>query len=152
QFAEHSYGFRHHRGTKDALRRGDRLVQAVYGYTVDVDLKYYFHTIHHALLTREIRKYVADNQVIESVEKFLKAEVMDSMEHWTPTAGAPQGAIISPLLSNLYLNELDHLMASEGYEMTRYADDFVIQCQTREEAEAVLARVTEWCTSRGLTV
>lgn len=152
QFAEHSYGFRPHRGTKDALRRVDRLVKAGYGYTVDVDLKSYFDTIPHDRLIQELRKYVADNQVIALVEKFLQAEVMDGLEHWTPTAGAPQGAIISPLLSNLYLNELDHLVASAGYEMTRYADDFVIQCRTREEAAAALAMVAEWTASRGLSL
>lgn len=152
QFAEHSYGFRPDRGCKDALRRVDRLVKNGYGYTVDVDLKSYFDTIPHDRLIEELRKYVADNQVIALVEKFLQAAVLDGLEHWTPTAGAPQGAIISPLLSNLYLNELDHLLASSGYEMTRYADDFVIQCRTREEAETALALVAEWTTSRGLTM
>ena len=143
QFAEHSYGFRPNRGCKDALRRVDRLVKAGYKYTVDVDLKSYFDTIPHARLIGELRKYVADNSVIELVEKYLQAEIMDGLEHWTPTAGAPQGAIISPLLSNLYLNDLDHMMAQSGYEMTRYADDLVIQCRTLEEAEA---KYQEWVT------
>ena len=152
QFAEHSYGFRPKRGCKDALRRVDRLVKAGYKYTVDVDLKSYFDTIPHDRLIQELRKHVADNSVIGLVEKFLQAEVMDGLEHWTPTAGAPQGAIISPLLSNLYLNELDHLMAGAEYEMTRYADDLVIQCRTREEAEAALERVRTWTAERGLTL
>ncbi len=152
QFAEHSYGFRPNRGCKDALRRVNSLLKDGYKYTVDVDLKSYFDTIPHDRLVRELRKYVADNSVIGLVEKFLQAEVLDGLEHWTPTAGAPQGAIISPLLSNLYLNELDHLMARAGYEMTRYADDLVIQCRTAEAAEAALAMVREWTTDRGLTL
>jgi RNA-directed DNA polymerase len=152
QFAEHSYGFRPNRGCKDALRRVDRLVKTGYKYTVDVDLKSYFDTIPHGPLVQELRKYVADNSVIGLVEKFLQAEVLDGLEHWTPTAGAPQGAIISPLLSNLYLNELDHMMAAAGYEMTRYADDLVIQCQTLEEAEAALEKVRTWTAQRGLTL
>ena len=152
QFAEHSYGFRPDRGCKDALRRVDKLVKSGLKYTVDVDLKSYFDTIPHAGLVRELRKYVADNQVITLVEKFLHAEVFDGLKHWTPTSGAPQGAIISPLLSNLYLNELDHLMTSSGYEMTRYADDLVIQCKTREEAETALAMVQQWTAQRGLTL
>jgi RNA-directed DNA polymerase len=152
QFAEHSYGFRPNRGCKDALRRVDRLLKNGYKYTVDVDLKSYFDTIEHDRLVRELHKYVADNSLIALVKKFLQAEVLDGLEHWTPTAGAPQGAIISPLLSNLYLNELDHLMASAGYEMTRYADDLVIQCRTAEEAEAALARVRQWTTECGLTL
>ena len=152
QFAEHSYGFRPDRGCKDALRRVDKLVKSGLKYTVDVDLKSYFDTIPHAGLVRELRKYVADNQVITLVEKFLHAEVFDGLKHWTPTSGAPQGAIISPLLSNLYLNELDHQMTSSGYEMTRYADDLVIQCKTREEAETALAMVQQWTAQRGLTL
>ena len=152
QFAEHSYGFRPNRGCKDALRRVDHLVKAGFKYTVDVDLKSYFDTIPHDGLVAELRKYVADNQVISLVEKLLQAEVLDGLEHWTPTSGAPQGAIISPLLSNLYLNDLDHLMASAGYEMTRYADDLVVQCKTREEAEQALAKIQQWVTERGLTL
>ena len=152
QFAEHSYGFRPNRGCKDALRRVDRLVKAGYKYTVDVDLKSYFDTIPHDRLVKELRKHVADNSVIGLVEKFLQAQVLDGMDQWTPVAGAPQGAIISPLLSNLYLNELDHQMAAFGYEMTRYADDFVIQCRTAEAAAAALEMVREWTTERGLTL
>lgn len=152
QFAEHSYGFRPQRGCKDALRRVDRLVKSGFKYTVDVDLKSYFDTIPHDRLVEELRKYVADNSVIALVEKFLQAEVLDGLEHWTPSSGAPQGAIISPLLSNLYLNELDHLMATAGYEMTRYADDLVIQCPTREEAETALEKIRQWTTQRGLTL
>lgn len=152
QFATHSYGFRPNRGCRDALRRVDRLLKEGYKYTVDVDLKSYFDTIPHDRLVTELRKHVADNSIIALVEKFLQAEVLDGLEHWTPVAGAPQGAIISPLLSNLYLNELDHVMAAAGYEMTRYADDFVIQCRTAEEAEAALEMVRGWTTERGLTL
>jgi RNA-directed DNA polymerase len=152
QFAPHSYGFRPSRGCKDALRRVDKLLKSGLKYTVDVDLKSYFDTIPHDRLIGELRKYVADNTVIGLVEKFLQADIMDGTQHWTPTSGAPQGAIISPLLSNLYLNDLDHLMADAGYEMTRYADDLVIQCSTREEAETALAMVTVWTADRGLTL
>jgi len=151
-FAEHRYGFRPNRGCKDALRRVDGLVKHGCKYTVDVDLKSYFDTIPHDRLLGELRKYVADNSVLGLVAKFLKAEVFEGLKHWTPTAGAPQGAIISPLLSNLYLNELDHLMAAAGYEMTRYADDLVIQCRTREEAEVALEVVHAWTAERGLTL
>lgn len=152
QFAEHSYGFRPDRGCKDALRRVDGLLKSGYKYVVDVDLKSYFDTIPHDRLIRELRKYVADNRVIGLVEQFLQADILDGLEHWTPSSGAPQGAIISPLLSNLYLNDLDHLVAASGYEMTRYADDLVIQCRSRDEANAALALVASWITERGLTL
>jgi RNA-directed DNA polymerase len=152
QFADHSYGFRPNRGCKDALRRVDLLVRQGYRYTVDVDLKSYFDTIPHDRLLGELRKYVADNRVLDLVEKFLKAEILDGKEHWEPESGAPQGAVLSPMLSNLYLNDLDHLMASTGYEMTRYADDLVIQCKTLSEAESALDMVRAWTSERGLTL
>lgn len=152
QFAAHSYGFRPGRGCKDALRRVDQLVKKGYQYTVDVDLKSYFDTIPHDQLLDELRKYIADTSIVTLVEKFLKAQILDGMNQWTPVSGAPQGAIISPLLSNLYLNELDHLMAAAGYEMTRYADDLVIQCRTAEEAQTALEKVRQWTSSRGLTL
>jgi RNA-directed DNA polymerase len=152
QFAAHSYGFRPHRGCKDALRRVDKLVKQGYRYTVDVDLKSYFDTIPHDRLLSELRKYVADNRVLDLVAKFLKAEILDGLEHWEPESGAPQGAVLSPLLSNLYLNELDHLMAAGGFEMTRYADDLVIQCKSLAEAENALAKVAAWISERGLAL
>jgi len=152
QFAEHSYGFRPNRGCKDALRRVDLLVKQGYRYTVDVDLKSYFDTIPHDRLLDELRKYVADNRVLDLVSKFLKAEILDGKEHWEPKSGAPQGAVLSPMLSNLYLNDLDHLMSAAGVEMTRYADDLVIQCKTLAEAESALARVVAWTSERGLAL
>lgn len=152
QFAEHSHGFRPGRGCKDALRRVDKLLKQGYRYVVDVDLKSYFDTIPHDKLLDEVRKHVADSRVLALIESFLKAEIMDGMRQWTPESGAPQGAVLSPLLSNLYLNGLDHHMADQGYEMTRYADDLVIQCRTREEAERALELVRAWTTQRGLTL
>jgi RNA-directed DNA polymerase len=152
QFAEHSYGFRPGRGCKDALRRVDRLLKTGYRYVVDVDLKSYFDTIPHDKLLGEVRKYVADNRVLTLIEAFLKAGIFDGLRQWAPESGAPQGAVLSPLLSNLYLDELDHLMARSGYEMTRYADDLVIQCRSREEAERALAAVETWTAQYGLTL
>ncbi len=152
QFAEHSYGFRPGRGCKDALRRVDGLLAQGYRHVVDVDLKSYFDSIPHDKLLDELRKHVADSRVLGLIEAFLKAGIFDGLRHWTPESGAPQGAVLSPLLSNLYLNELDHLMAGSGYEMTRYADDMVIQCRTREEAENALAAVQAWTTQAGLTL
>jgi RNA-directed DNA polymerase len=90
--------------------------------------------------------------VLALIEAFLKAEILDGLRQWTPESGAPQGAVLSPLLSNLYLNELDRQMARSGYEMTRYADDLVIQCRTREEAERALALVQAWTAQAGLTL
>lgn len=152
EFHEHSYGFRPNRGCKDALRRVDGLLKQGYRYVVDVDLKSYFDTIPHDQLLAEVGKYVADSRVLTLIEAFLKADILDGLRSWTPESGAPQGAVLSPLLSNLYLNDLDHLMAQAGFEMTRYADDLVIQCRTAEEAQRALAMVQQWVASRGLTL
>jgi len=143
-FAERSYGFRPGRGCKDALRRVDELLKAGYTHVVDADLKGYFDTIPHGRLMKRLKEKIADGSLLALIEKFLKASVMDGLDEWTPTQGAPQGAVLSPLLSNIYLDPLDHLMASRGFEMVRYADDFVILCRSAEEAAAALDLIREW--------
>ena len=151
-FAEHSYGFRPNRGAKDALRRVDGLLRAGYTWVVDADLKSYFDSIPRDRLLGAVRTRVSDGRVLALVEAFLRQRVMEGMESWTPEAGTPQGAVISPLLSNLYLDPLDHAMAEQGFEMTRYADDFVVQCRSEQEAREVLAAVTAWTAQAGLTL
>lgn len=152
EFAAHSYGFRPGRGCKDALRRVDGLMRRGYRYTVDVDLKSYFDTIPHGRLMEVVRQRIADSRVLGLIEAFLKASILDGMTTWVPGQGTPQGAVLSPLLSNLYLSDLDHKMARAGYEMTRYADDIVIQCRTAQEAEDALKVLREWVEDRGLTL
>ena len=147
EFAQHSYGFRPGRGCKDALRRVDHLLKGGYRYVVDADLKGYFDSIPHDRLMKQIATRVADGRVLTLIEAFLKTDIMEGLAQWTPMAGAPQGAVLSPLLSNIYLDPLDHRMAGQGYEMVRYADDFVILCETKEQAEAALAEV-QWWTAR----
>ncbi len=151
-FAEHSYGFRPGRGCKNALRRVNALLKAGYTYVVDVDLQSYFDTIPHKPLMARVRAKVADGRVLTLIEFFLTQGVMDGLEEWTPTSGSPQGAVISPLLSNAYLDALDHLMAKKGLEMVRYADDMVLLCRTAEEARAALVEVQRWTTEAGLTL
>jgi len=151
-FAEHSYGFRPGRGCKDALRRVDQLLQAGYTHVVDADLKGYFDSIPHDRLLARLKEKIADGPVLSLIEKFLKASVMDGVSQWTPEAGAPQGAVLSPLLSNVYLDPLDHLMAREGFRMVRYADDFVILCRTSEEAQRALRLVGAWVAENGLAL
>jgi RNA-directed DNA polymerase len=151
-FAEHSYGFRPQRGCKDALRRVDRLLKQGYTWVVDADLKSYFDTIPHDKLLACLKTKISDSRVLTLIERFLKAGILDGMQQWSPAAGAPQGAVLSPLLSNIYLDPLDHLMAERGFEMVRYADDFVILCRTREEAEAALALVQQSVAEAGLTL
>lgn len=152
EFAEHSYGFRPRRGCKDALRRVKRLLESGHGHVVDVDLKSYFDSIPHEPLMQRVRERVADGRVLDLVRSFLTAGVLDGLKEWTPETGAPQGAVLSPLLSNIYLNPLDHQMAAAGWEMVRYADDFVILCKSEEDAQRALEKVTAWTAAAGLTL
>jgi RNA-directed DNA polymerase len=132
EFAAQSYGFRPGRGCKDALRRVDELLKAGYTWVVDADLASYFDTIPREAMREKLARRVADGRVLDLVDAYLRQEVMDGLARWTPERGAPQGAVISPLLSNIYLDELDHKMAARGYEMVRYADD----CAPRRRREA----------------
>src|SRR5690606_18126586 len=126
------------------LRRVDQLLKAGYVHVVDADLKSYFDTIPHDRLMTRLQERIADGRVLSLIESYLQANIMDGCRAWTPAAGAPQGAVLSPLLSNIYLNPLDHLVAQKGFEMVRYADDFVILCRTAEEAQAALELVRQW--------
>jgi RNA-directed DNA polymerase len=152
EFAAQSYGFRPNRSTKGALRRVDELLHAGYVHAVDADLKQYFDTIPKVKLMEVLKLKIADGRVLELVEKFLEQAVNDNGEEYVPAAGTPQGAVLSPLLSNLYLNALDHLMERQGYEMVRYADDFVVLCRTQAEAAAALTELQRWTAQAGLTL
>jgi RNA-directed DNA polymerase len=151
-FAEQSYGFRPNRGCKDALRRVDDLLKSGYSWVIDADLKRYFDTIPHEPLIERVGGKVSDGRVIELLKAYLTQKVMDGLESWTPEEGSPQGAVISPLLSNIYLDPLDQQMAQRGTEMVRYADDFVILCRSQEEAEEALEQVRQWTEKAGLTL
>jgi len=151
-FAEHSYGFRPGRGCHHALEHVERLLDAGAVYVVDADLKSYFDTINHQKLLERIREQVSDSRILKLVEMFLQQGIMDGLESWTPEQGSPQGAVVSPLLANIYLNPLDHLVADAGYRMVRYADDFVILCRTQEDAERALELVRQWVVENDLTL
>jgi RNA-directed DNA polymerase len=152
EFAEQSYGFRPQRGCKDALRRVDELLKAGYTHIVDADLKSYFDTIPHDALMALVGQKVTDGRILSLLRAFLKQGILDGLREWEPEQGSPQGAVVSPLLSNIYLNPLDHLMAQQGIEMVRYADDFVILCRTAEEAQRVLELVRQWTATADLTL
>jgi RNA-directed DNA polymerase len=151
-FAPHSYGFRPHRGAKDALRRVAALLRAGYRYVVDADLQAYFDTIPHAPLQARVAAKVSDSRVLALVDAFLQQPIFEGLAQWTVDEGTPQGAVISPLLANLYLDPLDHAVAAAGFEMVRYADDFVILCRTAEDAVQALALVHRWTAAAGLRV
>lgn len=152
EFVEHSYGFRPGRGCKDALREVDGLLKTGHVHVVDADLQAYFESIPHTMLMSEVRKYIADGRVLELLEAFLRQDIMEGLAVWTPEKGTPQGAVISPLLANLYLHTVDVAIAGAGYNMVRYADDFVILCCAPGEAERALALVHQLTIAKGLTL
>lgn len=149
-FAAHSYGFRPNRGCKDALRRVDGLLREGYAWVVDADLKSYFDTIPHRQLLERVSAKVSDGKVLNLIEAFLTQQVLETAEGWTPEEGTPQGAVLSPLLSNIYLDPLDHGLAEGGFEMVRYADDFVVLCRSEAEAQQALEGVRRWTEAAGL--
>jgi RNA-directed DNA polymerase len=152
KFNPHSYGFRPNRGSKDALREVDRFLKAGYTYVVDADLKAYFDSIPHEKLMQEVHRYIADGRLLDLIEGYLGQDIMEGLSRWTPEAGTPQGAVISPLLANLYLHPVDVAMEAAGFQMIRYADDFVIMCRDETEANNALHRVQQLITERGLVL
>ena len=152
-FAIHSYGFRPGKGCKDALRRVEELLKGGSHWVVDADLKAYFDTIPQERLMDRVREKIADGRVLMMLEQMLQAGVMDSVKGWQPTEqGTPQGAVVSPLLSNIYLDGLDWQMAKGGFEMVRYADDFIVLCSSQQQAQEALERVRRWVEENGLSL
>ena len=149
-FRPMSYGVRPGRGCRDALREVAQLIADGYTFVVDADFESYFDTIPHDRLMRRIEERVSDGRILALLRGWLKQDIMRDLQRWTPTAGTPQGAVISPLLANIYLHPLDEHMAARGYRMVRYADDFVVLCKSREETAAALAEIRAWVAENGL--
>jgi RNA-directed DNA polymerase len=147
-----SFGFRPGRSCKDALREVDRLIGEGHCYVVDADLKSYFDSIPHERLMQRIEERVSDGRILGLLRSFLAQDILREMQRWTPLTGTPQGAVISPLLANIYLHPLDERMSGLGYRMVRYADDFVVLCKSREEALAALAQLRAFADENGLSL
>lgn len=150
EFHTSSYGFRPGRGCHAALREVDRLLRAGHCYVVDADIREYFDRISHQRLMEKIELRISDSGVLDLIRGWLTQNIVQEMQEWTPTQGTPQGAVLSPLLANVYLHDLDEQMATRGYHVVRYADDFVILCTSAAQAEAALADVQAWMTAHEL--
>ena len=112
-------------------------------WVVDVDVEAYFDSIPFDELMHEVSEQIADGRVLDLIEGFLRQGILEEMKFWLPERGTPQGAVISPLLANIYLHSVDRQMREAGYQMVRYADDMVILCDSREEAEAALTELRQ---------
>jgi RNA-directed DNA polymerase len=152
EFDEASWGFRPQRGCKDALRQVDRLLREGRVWVVDADLRAYFDSIDHDRLMQLLQRRISDGRVLALVRQFLSQEVLHELRRWTPASGTPQGAVISPLLANVYLHELDVRLRAGGWQMVRYADDFVVLCSTEQQARAALQAIGGWTTEVGLNL
>ena len=152
EFLPMSYGFRPKRGCKDALREVDGLVKAGNTWVVDLDFFQYFDMIPHGALLERVKERISDGRVLSLIESFLGQDILEGMERWTPESGTPQGAVLSPVLANLYLHSLDVRMTKAGYAIVRYADDGIVLCRSQAEAERALAEVQAWTEANALTL
>lgn len=150
-FLVNSYGFRPGKSAQQALRRVESLLESGHVYIVDADLKGYFDSIPHDRLMQVLGEKITDGSILGLIQKYLDAGVMEEGKGWERSlSGTPQGSVISPLLSNIYLHPLDVLMGINGREMVRFADDFIILCRSQKEAESALQEIQQWVTEVGL--
>ncbi len=147
-----SYGFRPGRNCHMALQRILELHDQGYLVVLDADIKGFFDALSHAIIKEAVAAQVADGNILNLLEKFLRSGIMEEGVFKPTTVGTPQGGVISPLLANIVLNYLDWRLQERGYRFVRYADDFVVLCRTKAEAEEALILVTEILRELGLTL
>jgi RNA-directed DNA polymerase len=152
RFHDDSYGFRPGRSCHKAVERVTGLHRQGHTYVLDADIKGFFDNLPHDVIMTALRAEVADGNVLDLVERFLKAGVMEEGVLQPTRRGTPQGGVISPLLANIALNSLDWHLHEHGYCFVRYADDFVVLCQTEAQVKEAHDRVQEHLTSLGLTL
>lgn len=143
RFHEHSYGFRPGRSCHQAIEQALSDHEQGYRVVLDADIAGFFDNIPHRLIVDAVAEEVADGNILRLVKKFLQAGVMEHGVFKPTTIGTPQGGVVSPLLANIVLNHLDWRLHEAGYRFVRYADDFVVLCQTHQQAEQALALVTQ---------
>ena len=144
QFSMLSYGFRPKRGCHDALRRAQKIVDEGYRYVVDLDLERFFDTVSHSKLIEILSRTIKDGRVVSLIHKYLRSGVMNRGLFETSTEGTPQGGPLSPLLSNIMLNELDKEQERRGHPFVRYADDALIFCKSKRAAQRVKESITRF--------
>ena len=144
-FSANSFGFRPGRGCRNAIDRATEYVNSGLEWVIDLDLSKFFDTVNHSKLLQLLSDRIADGRVISLIHRFLRAPISeDGKVGKKNTIGTPQGGVISPVLANVLLNELDQLLDSRGIKFVRYADDMVIFCGSKKAAERILANVTSF--------
>lgn len=149
-FHDQSHGFRPGRSCHDALNRVDELHKEGFRFVLDADIKGFFDNIPHVVIMTGLRNVIADGNVLTLIERFLSAGVMEDGVFFPTTVGTPQGGVLSPLLANIALNFLDWQLDEAGYRFVRYADDFVVLCRRREQAEEARVFVEKCIDDLGL--
>jgi group II intron reverse transcriptase/maturase len=144
QFSEHSYGFRPGRNAHQALRKCRDYITDGYKYAVDMDLEKFFDTVNQSKLIEVLSRTIKDGRVISLIHKYLNAGVVVRNKFEETEMGVPQGGPLSPLLSNIMLNELDKELEKRGHRFVRYADDSVILCKSKRSAERMLASIVPY--------
>ena len=143
-FSERSYGFRPGRSCHDAIQKVEEIVNRGYTWVVDIDLEKFFDTVNHDLLISIIRRTINEDKVVSLIRKYLQAGVLENGLFRKTEKGTPQGGNISPILSNIMLNELDQELERRGLEFVRYADDLEIFAKSEKAAKRVLESITRY--------
>ena len=143
-FSEHSYGFRPKRNAHQALKKCKEYITEGYSYAVDLDLEKFFDKVNHSKLIEILSRTIKDGRVVSLIHKYLNAGVQMGNIFEASELGVPQGGPLSPLLSNVMLNELDKELESRGHKFVRYADDMVIMCKSKRSAERVMETIVHF--------
>ena len=141
QFSNYSYGFRPRRSAHDALKQCQKYISEGYKYCVDMDLEKFFDKVSHSKLIEVLSKTIKDGRVISLIHKYLNAGVVEKGVFAETEIGVPQGGPLSPLLSNIMLNELDKKLVKRGHKFVRYADDCMILCKSKRAAQRTLTNI-----------
>jgi len=141
-FSESSFGFRANRSAHQAVRKVLKLIQRGYAYAVDIDLAKFFDTVNHDILMNRVSRRVSDKGILSLIGRYLRAGVVVNERLNQTSKGVPQGGPLSPLLSNILLDDLDKELEKRGHRFARYADDLIVLVKSRRAGERVMASIS----------